>query len=50
MATKGTRWLFRRSRDLVPALVALAVREWLAADGQDRDITPESAPAWTSPT
>ena len=44
MATKGTRWLFRRSRDLVPALVALAVREWLAADGQDRDITPESAP------
>ncbi len=36
MATKGTAWLFRRSRDLVPALVALAVREWLAADeGQD---------------
>jgi hypothetical protein len=26
------------------AAVALAVREWLAADGQDRDITPESAP------
>jgi lysophospholipase L1-like esterase len=46
MATKGTRWLFRRSRDLVPALVALGVREWLAADGQDRDITPESAPTW----
>jgi lysophospholipase L1-like esterase len=44
MATKGTHWLFRRSRDLVPALVALTVREWLAADGQDRDITPESAP------
>jgi hypothetical protein len=31
MATKGTMWLARRSRDLVPALVALAVREWLTA-------------------
>jgi hypothetical protein len=29
MATKGTAWLVRRSRDLVPALVELAVREWL---------------------
>jgi hypothetical protein len=29
MATKGTAWLVRRSRDLVPALVGLAVREWL---------------------
>src|SRR6266704_6750881 len=29
MATKGTAWLIRRSRDLVPALVGLAVREWL---------------------
>jgi len=28
MATKGTAWLVRRSRDLVPALVGLAVREW----------------------
>jgi lysophospholipase L1-like esterase len=45
MATKGTAWLFRRSRDLVPALAALAVREWLTADnGQERDIAPESAP------
>ena len=33
MATKGTAWLARRSRDLVPALLALAVREWLTADG-----------------
>jgi len=33
MATKGTTWLARRSRDLVPALLALAVREWLTADG-----------------
>jgi hypothetical protein len=29
MATKGTAWLVRRSRDLVPGLVGLAVREWL---------------------
>jgi hypothetical protein len=29
MATKGTAWLIRRSGDLVPALVGLAVREWL---------------------
>jgi lysophospholipase L1-like esterase len=43
MATKGTAWLLRRSRDLVPALVALAVREWLAADeGQERDVVPLS--------
>src|SRR5580700_5533649 len=26
MATKGTTWLIRRSRDLVPALVGLAIR------------------------
>jgi hypothetical protein len=32
MATKGTAWLVRRSRDLVPALVGLAVREWLAGE------------------
>ncbi len=44
MATKGTAWLLRRSRDLVPALTALAVREWLAADNSpDRDVAPESA-------
>ncbi len=40
MATKGTAWLVRRSRDLVPALVGLAVREWL---GLGRDAPePES--------
>ena len=32
MATKGTAWVLRRSTDLVPALLALAVREWLTAD------------------
>jgi lysophospholipase L1-like esterase len=30
MATKGTAWLARRSTDLVPALLALAVRELLS--------------------
>ena len=29
MATKGTARLVRRSRDLVPALAGLALREWL---------------------
>jgi S1-C subfamily serine protease/lysophospholipase L1-like esterase len=38
MATKGTAWLVRRSRDLVPALVGLAVREWLGLE----DPEPES--------
>ena len=32
MATKGTTWLARRSRDLVPALLAMAIRELLTAD------------------
>jgi lysophospholipase L1-like esterase len=32
MATKGTAWLLRRSTDLVPALIALAVRERLGRD------------------
>lgn len=49
MATKGTAWLFRRSRDLVPALVTLAVREWRAPglqerDVQEREMAPEGAP------
>ena len=52
MATKGTAWLLRRSRDLVPALVGLALREWLAGgdspewaaaeDSQERDMVPLS--------
>ena len=37
MATKGTAWLVRRSRDLVPALVGLAVREWLAGEGAESE-------------
>jgi len=39
MATKGTAWLLRRSTDLVPYLVAMAVREWWAGPG------PAPAPA-----
>ena len=35
MATKGTAWLVRRSRDLVPALVGLAVRERLGLGRDD---------------
>ncbi len=38
LATKGTAWLVRRSRDLVPALVILAVHEVLTRrDEQDAD-------------
>lgn len=28
MATKGTGWIVRRSRDLVPRLLQLAAKEW----------------------
>lgn len=31
MATKGTTWIVRRSRDLVPRLLQLAAREWWQA-------------------
>ena len=37
MATKGTAWLVRRSRDLVPALVWLAVCEWLGSGPGERE-------------
>jgi lysophospholipase L1-like esterase len=38
MATKGTAWLVRRSRDLVPALVWLAVREWLVSGAGEPEL------------
>jgi len=41
MATKGTAWLVRRSRDLVPALVGLALREWLGIGREE--LEPEGA-------
>jgi lysophospholipase L1-like esterase len=40
LATKGTGWIVRRSRDLVPNLVGLALQEWRSA--------PLSAPAQLS--
>jgi hypothetical protein len=42
MATRGTAWLLRRSVDLVPALAALAIREWLSAydDSEERELVP----------
>jgi lysophospholipase L1-like esterase len=39
MATKGTAWLVRRSRDLVPALAGLAVREWLGLEDPEPEGT-----------
>jgi hypothetical protein len=41
MATKDTTWLVRRSGDLMPALVGLAVRVWLSSslDGADQHIS-----------
>jgi lysophospholipase L1-like esterase len=43
MATKGTAWVLRRSTDLVPALLALAVREWLIR-GPEPIPVPEPTP------
>jgi hypothetical protein len=44
MATKGTMWLARRSRDLVPTLLALAIRELLTTDEDvsERELVPAS--------
>jgi lysophospholipase L1-like esterase len=44
MATKGTTWLARRSRDLVPTLLALAIREWLTHDDEITEQEPELVP------
>jgi len=48
MATKGTAWLVRRSRDLVPALVGLAVREWLGL-GREEPEPETTEPETTEP-
>jgi lysophospholipase L1-like esterase len=50
MATKGTRWLMHRSKDLVPALLALAVREWLADDDDGTDDERELIPVPGNPS
>jgi hypothetical protein len=49
MATKGTAWLVRRSRDLVPALMGLAVREWLGLGREEPEPQPEPEPERTEP-
>jgi lysophospholipase L1-like esterase len=42
LATKGTAWVLRRSTDLVPSLVVLAVKEywsdWPQADARETDV------------
>jgi len=44
MATKGTAWVLRRSTDLVPGLLATAVRDWWA-DEEPASATTELAAA-----
>jgi lysophospholipase L1-like esterase len=44
LATKGTAWVLRRSTDLVPGLLAMAVRDWWA-DEQPASATTELAAA-----
>jgi len=36
LATKGTAWVLRRSTDLVPGLLAMAVRDWWAGADEDQ--------------
>jgi lysophospholipase L1-like esterase len=53
MATKGTAWVIRRSKDLVPALVYLTVREvFTRHDDEDADAAAdlELVPAAESPS
>lgn len=45
MATKGTRWLLRRSVDLIPSMLFLAAREALAGERE----RPLAASAWPPP-
>jgi lysophospholipase L1-like esterase len=48
MATKGTAWVVRRSTDLVPGLLAMAVREWFGRQA-DRPWAGQEAimaPSW----
>jgi len=35
MATKGTAWVVKRSTDLVPSLLGMAIAEWRLGAGQD---------------
>jgi lysophospholipase L1-like esterase len=59
LATKGTAWVLRRSTDLVPSLIAMAVAEWRTGRGldlaslQDREAAerpwPAALPAYGAP-
>jgi lysophospholipase L1-like esterase len=51
MATKGTAWVLRRSTDLVPALLYLAVREWIKGDSSERAVVslPDTVPVPETP-
>jgi hypothetical protein len=47
MATKGTGWMVRRSRDLLPGLLQLALAEWwhgLRGDGAGLGAGPRPGP------
>jgi lysophospholipase L1-like esterase len=48
MTTKGTLWVVRRSRDLVPGLLTMAVREWLGRQAERPWAGQEAimAPSW----
>jgi lysophospholipase L1-like esterase len=48
MTTKGTAWLVRRSRDLVPALMGLALREWLGL-GHEEPESENTEPKYPEP-
>jgi lysophospholipase L1-like esterase len=43
LATKGTAWVLRRSIDLVPGLLALAIKEWWSGQHPDLDAIGASA-------
>jgi lysophospholipase L1-like esterase len=43
LATKGTAWVLRRSNDLVPGLLALAIREWWSGESPDTGVIGSSA-------
>jgi hypothetical protein len=45
MATKGTVWVLRRSTDLVPSLVGMAIAEWRDSRAAPGPAEPPAEPA-----
>jgi lysophospholipase L1-like esterase len=43
LATKGTAWVLRRSVDLVPGLLAMAIKEWWSGEAQELAMLGSSA-------